>query len=182
LKKALIVYWSATGNTEKVAHAIQDGLKQAGLDVTFVKTKGNEILDYFEYDLVCVGFPSYVFHPPDPMVKFLKGMFDKYGKEERIKWGSPTVAGKHALVFCTYSGPHSGIDEASPAVKYVGQFFVHVGIPVVAEWFVVGEFHGRVDASTVGKLGDIRGRPTVEDLDKVRIDALSLGKKIRDTQ
>ncbi len=176
MKRALIVYWSATGNTEKVASAIRDGLNDAGVEVNLVKTKGNEALDYFEYDLVCVGFPSYQFHPPDPMVKFLKGMFDRYGKEDRIRWGSPTVPGKKALVFCTYSGPHSGIDEAIPAVKYVGQFFVHVGIPVVDEWYVVGEFHGRADASTVGRLGDIRGRPTVEDLSKIRLDALNLGR------
>jgi flavodoxin len=31
LKKALIVYWSATGNTEKIAFAIRDGLKDAGM-------------------------------------------------------------------------------------------------------------------------------------------------------
>ena len=178
MKKALIVYWSATGNTEKVAFAIRDGLKDAGVDIDVVKTKGNEVLDYFEYDLVCVGFPSYMFHPPDPMVKFLKGMFEKYGKENRILWGAPAVPGKKALIFCTYSGPHSGLDEASPAGKYVGQFFVHVGIPVVDEWYVVGEFHGRVDASTTGRLGDIRGRPTVEELRKIKMDAFYLGKSM----
>jgi multimeric flavodoxin WrbA len=178
MKRALIVYWSATGNTEKVAFAIRDGLRDAGVEVTIVKTKGDEELDYFEYDLVCVGFPAYMFHPPEVMVKFLKGMFTKYEKEHRILWSSPTVTGKHALIFCTYSGPHSGIDEATPAGKYAGQFFVHVGIPVIDEWYVVGEFHGRIDASTVGKLGDIRGKPTAEELAKIRSDATKLATKI----
>lgn len=178
MKKALIVYWSATGNTEKVAYAIRDGLQDAGINVHVVKIKGTEELDYFDYDLVCVGFPSYQFHPPETMVKFLKGMFTKYEKEKRILPGSPTVPSKNALIFCTYSGPHSGIDEATPAGKYAGQFFVHVGIPVIGEWYVVGEFHGMEEMSTKGSLGDIRGKPTEDDLRKIRSDAMSLAKRI----
>ena len=37
LKKALVVYWSKTGNTEKVALAIKEGLEAAGVEVD-VKT------------------------------------------------------------------------------------------------------------------------------------------------
>jgi flavodoxin I len=181
LKKALIVYWSATGNTEKVAFAIRDGLKDAGVDVNVVKTKGSEVLDYFEYDLVCVGSPVHQFHLPEPMSKFLKGMFTKYGNEKRILPNAPTVKGKHALVFCTWAGGHTGVDEALPAVKYMGQFFAHVGIEVVDEWYVPGElFYGEVGEvayyNVNGRLGDIRGRPTGEELKKVRLDALKLGK------
>jgi len=88
------------------------------------------------------------FHPPDIVDKFLKSRFNKYQNEKRILPCSPIVPGKNALIFCTYSGPHSGIDEALPAVKYAGQFFVHVGIPVIDEWYIVGEFHGREDLST----------------------------------
>ncbi len=158
--------------------ALKDGLVEGGIDVSIFKTKGAEELDYFDYDLVCVGFPVYNFHPPDVMVRFLKGRFDKYLREKRILPCSPTVEGKNALVFCTYSGPHSGIDEALPAVKYTAQFFVHVGIPVVDEWYIVGEFHGREDLSTRGRLGDIRGKPSAEDLDKIRKDALNLVSRI----
>jgi hypothetical protein len=68
------------------------------------------------------------------------------------------------VVFCTYSGPHTGIDEAITAGKYMGQFLAHIGLDVMAEWYVVGEFHGRPDHSTEGKLGDIRGRPNEQDL------------------
>ena len=37
LKSALIVYWSNTGNTEKVAYAIKEGLEDAGLKVDLKK-------------------------------------------------------------------------------------------------------------------------------------------------
>jgi len=183
LKKALIVYWSATGNTEKVAFAIRDGLKDAGMEVEMVKTKGTEELDYFQYDLVCVGSPVHQFHLPEPMSKLLKGMFTKYGNEKRILPNAPTVKGKHALIFCTWAGGHTGIDEALPAVKYMGQFFAHVGIEVIKEWYVPGELFYGVARDVAyynvnGRLGDIRGRPTAEELRKVRADAFNLGKDL----
>ncbi|MCX5908895.1 MAG: hypothetical protein NTY64_17400 [Deltaproteobacteria bacterium] len=32
------------------------------------------------------------------------------------------------LIFCTYSGPQTGINEAIPAGKFAGQFFEHLGL------------------------------------------------------
>jgi hypothetical protein len=95
-----------------------------------------------------------------------------------VREGAPKVPGKNALIFCTYSGPHSGIREAVPPVLYAGQFFEHLGFTIVGEWYVVGEFHGSLAASTQGKLGDIRGRPNEDDLRKVRQDAAALGKSL----
>jgi hypothetical protein len=89
------------------------------------------------------------------------------------------VPGKHVLIFCTYSGPHTGIREALPAGKVAGQYFEHLGIPVIDEWYVVGEFHGREEASTQGRLGDIRGRPNDEDLTAVREQAKALAERLR---
>ena len=34
MKKTLVIYWSGTGNTEAMAKAVVDGLKEAGADVT----------------------------------------------------------------------------------------------------------------------------------------------------
>jgi len=39
LKSALVIYWSNTGNTEKVAYAIRDGLEHAGLKVDLKSLK-----------------------------------------------------------------------------------------------------------------------------------------------
>ena len=58
------------------------------------------------------------------------------------------MAGKYAVIFCTYSGPHAGIDEATPADKYAGQFFDHFGYTVLDEIYVIGEFHGNEEMST----------------------------------
>ena len=55
--KAAIIYWSKGGNTEKVALAIKEGLETSGVQVSFLKTNEAKNLDWFDYDLVGVGFP-----------------------------------------------------------------------------------------------------------------------------
>jgi len=137
--KAAVLYWSKSGNTEEVALAIKEGLEARGARVTFLKTDQAEDLDWFDYDLVCVGGPSYQWHP----------------------------------------GPHTGISEAIPAGKYLGQFFDHLGFNVLDEWYVVGEFHGNEEYSTRGRMGDIRGRPNQEDLKKIREDTIKLVGRIQ---
>ena len=181
--RAIIVYWSKTGNTEKVALAIDRGLQEAGASVVLTRLKkasDAEEIDLFAYDLVCVGFPSYGWRPPSPVEKFLNAKFRECGDVGRIKIGAPKVPGKNALIFCTYSGPHTGKREATPAVLYAGQFFEHLGFDVVGEWYVVGEFHGWDDGSTKGRLGDIRGRPNAQDLEKIRTDAIQIAKMIEE--
>lgn len=176
--EAIIIYLSNTGNTEKVAFAIQAGLKDAGTNVSIHKVGEVEDVDFFDYDLVCIGFPSYSWSVPKPMEDFLKGKFGEYRKQGRVKWGAPVVPGKNALIFCTYSGPHTGIREARPAGLHAGQYFEHLGFTVLGEWYVVGEFHGKEEASTQGRLGDIRGLPSKEDLKKVRQDAAAIVSKM----
>jgi multimeric flavodoxin WrbA len=176
--KAAVIYWSKTGNTEKVARAIKEGLEAAGAEVLLTRTEEAGEIDFFDYDLVCVGFPSYRWHPPQPMDDFLKRKFSAYHRQGYVKVGAPRVPGKNALIFCTYSGPHTGINEAIPAGKYAGQFFEHLGFTVLDEWYVLGEYHGSEEMSTLGRMGDIRGRPNEEDLRKVKQDATRLLQRI----
>lgn len=177
---AVIIYWSKTGNTEKVAMAVQEGLKEAGAKVTVKKVEAADDVDIYGYDLVCVGFPSYQWRPPKPMDTFLNKKFAQYSSQGRVKVGAPEIPGKKALVFCTYSGPHTGIREAIPAGLLAGQFFEHLGFVVADTWYVVGEYHGWEEGNTQGRLGDIRGRPNREDLRKVKEDAVRLARKCRE--
>jgi len=176
-----VIYWSKSGNTEKVALAIQEGLETSGTKVVLTRVEDAKDIDFFDYDLICVGFPSYQWHPPDPVDTFLKTKFSECRQEGRVKTGAPKVSGKNALIFCTYSGPHTGINEAIPAGKYAGQFFEHLGFTVVDEWYILGEFHGSEERSTKGRMGDIRGRPNEEDLKKVKQDAANLWLTISQT-
>ena len=63
--KSLVVYYSKTGNTEKVARAIAKGLEA---DLKRVE----EVHDISGYDLICVGTPVYGFAPAGPVKKFLE--------------------------------------------------------------------------------------------------------------
>jgi flavorubredoxin len=170
MKTALIIYWSKTGNTEKVANAIKKGLEETSIQVTMKRPEDAENIDYFDYDLVCIGAPSYSWHPPEPMTIFLKKKFAAYNQQGKIRLSAPKVPGKDALIFVTYSGPHTGIDEATPAGKDMRQFFEHIGFNVIDEWYILSEFHGSLENSTKGRMGDIRGKPTSKDLQKIKED------------
>jgi flavodoxin len=179
MAKAAIVYWSKTGNTQRVAKTIEQALSAAQMEVRTATPKDADEFDWYDYDLICVGFPSYHWHPPAPMDDYLKRAFARYRKQNRVLVGAPQVPRKHALVFCTYSGQHTGLDEATPAGDYAGQFFAHLGFDVLAKWYIVGEFHGNPEASTLGRLGDIRGRPDERDLEQVRQDTLGILERIQ---
>ena len=178
MKTALILYFSSTGNTEKVAQAIRLGLEQAGMLVTVKKPKEAANVDYFDFDLVCVGSPAIQWHPVKELDDLLKAKLDIYRGQGKIKPLAPKVAGKNALIFVTYSGAHTGLDEATPAGKYLAQFFAHIGFNIVGEWYILSEYCGNLENSTKGKMGDIRGKPTGEDLLRIMQDAQTLALKI----
>jgi flavodoxin len=179
MNNALIVYHSETGNTGKVAAAIERGLAKEGVAVT-VKTVGQATeKEFYDYDLVCFGSPVLHSLPPPPVLAFIKTCERAYRDANDVRVSSPSILGKCALVFCTYSGPHCGVNEALPTGKYIRQFFEHLGFDVKAEWYEVGEFHGYEELSTKGRLGDIRGRPDDDDLAMVELKTIQLVKTLR---
>jgi hypothetical protein len=177
--KALVIYWSATGNTEKVAGAIQKALVGEGIEPVVRKVSEAEEEELYQYDLVFLGAPSYMFLPPEPVLRYVKQKMKLHVERGDIKPCAPKIAGKTAVIFCTYSGPHTGINEVTPVGEYLGQFFEHLGFEVAAKWYIVGEFHGREDLSTKGRLGDIRGCPNQQDLSEVESDVSRLIKTLR---
>ncbi len=171
---AAVIYWSKSGNTEKVASAIKEGLEAAGAKVVLRRVEDAKDIGFFSYDLICVGFPSYQWHPPDPVDSFLKTKFSQYRQEGNVKTAAPKIPGRNALIFCTYSGPHTGLNEAIPAGKYAAQFFEHLGFTVLDESYILSEFHGSEEMSTKGRMGDIRGLPSEANLKKIKQDATNL--------
>ena len=161
--RALVLFWSAGGNTRKVAGALHETLTQAGFDADLMEIAADLDVGLDEYALVLLGAPVYQFLPPEPVTRFLKSQMRSCGP---VREAAPERPGRFAVVFCTYGGPHTGLREAIPMLKYTGQFLEHAGIRVVDEWAVPGEFHEPSQASlnVSGRLGDIRGRPNESDL------------------
>jgi len=178
MKEALLIYWSKTGNTEKVSMAIKEGLEAAGLKVAMKRLEEAEDVDFLDYDLVVFGSPTYQWHPPPLVDAFLKKKHDLYCCQGKIALCTPKVPGKNALIVCTYAGPHTGINEAIPVGKYIGQFFEHLGFHIIDEWHILSEYRGWKEGNTEGKMGDIRGKPNQEDLLKIRNKAEEIGKKL----
>jgi flavodoxin len=162
----LNLYFSSTGNTEKVAMKIQETVQGLGYSVDTVKiTQGTQV-DILRYDFVFVGSGVYSQLPGKPVMEVFRSHLQEYVRKGEIKPASPRRPSAKTVVYCTYGGAHTGINEAVPAVKYMGQLFDHLGYTIVAEWYVIGEYNTEKlqSHSVSGRLGDIRGRPNEGDL------------------
>ena len=162
--KVLVLYWTKTGNTGKVARTIYKSVTEMGVDAVIKMVEEAKEEELHRYDLIFLGSPSYYWLPPEPVRNYINENMKLLRSRGDIKLGAPQIPGKSGIVFCTYSGPHTGINEAIPAGKFLGQFLEHIGFDVKDEWYVVGEFHNREDLSTNGRLGNIKGRPNADDL------------------
>ena len=94
MKKAAIIYMSLTGNTKKVAESIHQGLTEGGVQSVLLKVEDAGEIDFYAYDLICLGTPSHSWLPPKTMDEYLRGMFNRYKKEGRVKPGAPALPGK----------------------------------------------------------------------------------------
>lgn len=174
--KSLILYWSAGGNTKKVAKTIETALLENDVNVDIVETSENLEISLLDYDLVFFGSPSYSMLPPEPVIKYIKRSMSTYCKKQLR---APKHYGKYAVVFCTYCGVHTGINEAYTAGKYMAQFFEHLGFHVLDEWYTVGKLHGWEEGSKFGRLGDISDRPNQNDLAIIQQETLDILKGLR---
>ena len=66
--KALVTYYSETGNTEKLAKAIYDGIERVDKDIIPV----TEVQSVDGYDLIFCGFPVIASSVPGKAEQFLK--------------------------------------------------------------------------------------------------------------
>lgn len=58
MKKAAIIFWSGTGNTETMAKAIEAGAKEAGAEVSLYTASEFIPEELTEFDTVAFGCPS----------------------------------------------------------------------------------------------------------------------------
>ena len=161
----LNIYFSSTGNTAKVAKAIEKVLQETDHQVDTLEVTKDTNIDLLPYDLIFLGSGVYAWLPGKPLMDLMTKLRRRYAENSNIKPAAPKMIGKKAVVYCSYGGAHTGINEAVPAVKYMGQLFDHLGFEVIAEWYIVGEYHGKLKRlSEAGRLGNIQGRPNEADL------------------
>lgn len=167
--KVLNLYYSSTGNTIKVAETITVTLEELGHEVTGVRIKKDTHIDVMAFDRVFAGSGVYAWLPGKQMQNLLERLREGYAAAGLIRPGAPRID-KKAVVYCTYGGVHTGVNEAVPAVKFMGQLFDHLGFEILDEWYLAGEYKapGMQAMTKNGRLGDISGRPDDHDLEEIR--------------
>ena len=81
MTKALVVYDTVYGNTEKIAKALAAGLESGGAKVDVVKVDAVKYDELGEFDLLCVGSPTHAWNASKPMKEFL----DRLNSAEGVK-------------------------------------------------------------------------------------------------
>jgi flavodoxin len=88
--RALVVYYSVYGNTEKVAKALSAGLQSAGCDVETARVDAVKYNELNDVDLLCIGTPVHAWNISKPAKEFL----DRLGSQQGL-------GGKKAFAFDT---------------------------------------------------------------------------------
>jgi flavodoxin/Fe-S-cluster-containing hydrogenase component 2 len=102
--KCAVVYFSLTGNTEKVARKIQEGVKQAAGNCDLLNIRNANPRELYQYDLIGIGTPAWG-GPAKPAKEFINEMW--------------SVGGKHSFLFCTHG-----------TLPY---YFFSIGVPMLKE-------------------------------------------------
>jgi len=86
--KALVVYDSRTGNTEKMAKAIGDGIRETGLDVEVKKVKDTTLADLVATEVIVLGSPTYFCTMSGEMKAFIDKSIEIYPDQLQNKIGA----------------------------------------------------------------------------------------------
>ena len=58
MSKAAVIYWSQTGNTEQMANAIADGIREGGVECDLMNVAEVSAADAAKYDKLALGCPA----------------------------------------------------------------------------------------------------------------------------
>lgn len=80
MSKVLIVYYSRTGNTEKMADTIEEAIKNEGMDVVKKKAEDTKYEEFLDYDGIVIGSPTYYGIMAWPIKKLIDESVKIHGK------------------------------------------------------------------------------------------------------
>ena len=93
MPKILIVYYSRTGNTKKMAEAVAEGVKEEKADVAVKDVKDVKVDELLEYDGIIIGSPTYYGTLAAEIKKLLDDSVAFHGQLEGKAGGAFTSAG-----------------------------------------------------------------------------------------
>lgn len=74
--KAIILFDTLFGNTEKIAASVARGLQDAGVEAQAINIKAADVGELSEYDLLALGAPTQYFTASKPLKEFLRRLED----------------------------------------------------------------------------------------------------------
>ncbi len=119
--KSLVVYYSKSGNTEKVAKAIARGL---GTELKKIE----EVENVSQYELICIGTPVHALAPAKPVKEFLEKLPDLSGRKGAGFCTMHAVGGKRTLRIIKERLENKGISFLGGfSCKGASSFFGDIG-------------------------------------------------------
>jgi len=100
--KMLIIYDSRTGNTERMAHAVAEGVEAQGVEVEVKKVDEASVDELPEVEGLILGSPVYYGLPSGKLKEFMDASVRYHGK----------LDGKVGAAFVSSGGTHSGAETA----------------------------------------------------------------------
>jgi flavodoxin len=113
--RAIVIFDTRYGNTEKVAKSLEAGLKKANIETVCVNAKDVSLDLLSQYHLICIGAPTEMRTASQPMKKLLDSLENEH------------IAGKFGFAFDTQL-PSSLSGSAS---KFIEKRLKHLGLDIV---------------------------------------------------
>lgn len=166
--KILITYFSNTGNTEKVANGIKEGME--GHDIDILKVKETDPDSLIKYDLVVLGSGIYA---------------GKISKEIATLMKKAEVLPQKFAFFCTHASP--GLYQKawkmirkriqSENLKVIGEFDCfgeQLGIPIQTRMAMLEKLPLDQQEKAKKHMDALKEHPNVEDIENARVFGQSL--------
>ncbi len=111
MAKIAVIYYSKSGNTEKMAQLVAEGCRQVpGVEASMVKLPELDVQGVLDADGYCLGSPDYFSY----MAGHMKVFFDEALAHKEILSGKPYVA------FGTHGGGAKVLDSLEGLAQAVG--------------------------------------------------------------
>jgi len=131
-----IIYYSRTGNTEKMARAVYEGVKSEGVEVELKKVEETRPEDLLKWDGIIVGSPCYYGLPAAPV----KDLFDR-----SVKYHG-NLDGKVGGAFCSSAQVGGGNETTILAILQM--MLIH---GMVVKGTPTGDHYGPVSIEKPGE-------------------------------
>ena len=120
MSQAIIIYDTRSGNTEKMAKAIEEGMREAGVEVLSKRTANTKAADLTNADAVVLGAPTYHHDLTGSMKTFLFEM-------EKADLG-----GKIGTAFGSYGWSGESVQMMTDTMKHIfGMSVIEPGLKIL---------------------------------------------------